>query len=106
VTGTVGEPDTGRLSGGHYTLQGGFWSVLAIMETPGAPTLAIFRTATNTLAVVWPSPSKGWDLQQNTNSVSSVNWSNVTDTIGDDGTTKSFVVNSLTGSRFFRLTKP
>lgn len=64
------------------------------------------RTTTNTVAVWWPSPSTGCTLQQNTNSVSSVNWSNVTTTIQDDDTTKTLIVNPPTGNRFYRLHKP
>jgi len=52
------------------------------------------------------SPSTGWNLQQNTYSVSSLNWSNVTGTIQDDGTTKTLVVNPPTGNRFYRLKIP
>ena len=69
----------------------------------GITTLTIFHATTNTLAVSWPSPSTGWTLQQNTNSVSSLNWSDVTSGIHDDGTTKSLIVNPPTGNRFYRL---
>lgn len=103
VTGTIGQPDAGTMSGGNYTLQGGFWGVVAAVQTPGAPFLNVFRTSTNTVAVSWPSPSTGWTLQQNTNSVSSVNWSNVTSGILDDGTTKTLIANPPTGNRFYRL---
>lgn len=103
VTGTIGQPDAGTLSGGQYTLQGGFWGVIAAVQTPGAPLLSIARTTTNTVAVTWPSPSTGWTLQQNTNSVSSVSWSNVTSGIQDNGTTKSVIINPPAGNRFFRL---
>ena len=106
VSGTIGQPDAGTMSGGNYTLQGGFWGVVAAVQTPGAPFLSVFRTATNTVAVSWPSPSTGWTLQQNTNSVSSVNWSNVTSGILDDGTTKLLIVNPPAGNRFYRLYKP
>ena len=75
------------------------------VQTPCAPLLSIARTATNTVAVFWPSPSIGWNLQLNTNSVSSVNWSNVTATIQDDGTTKTLIVNPPAGNRFYRLHK-
>ncbi len=27
LSGTIGQPDTGRMTGGTYTLTGGFWSV-------------------------------------------------------------------------------
>ena len=106
VTGTFGQPDAGTTSGGNYTLDGGFWGFIAAVQTPGAPWLSIFRTTTNTVAVSWPSPSMGWDLQQNTNSVSSVNWSNVTSGITDGGTTRTLIVNPPAGKRFYRLHKP
>ena len=94
------------MTGGNYSLTGGFWSLLSVVQTPGAPLLSITRTATNTVAVTWPSPSTGWTLQQNTNSISSVNWSNVTSTIQDNGTTKSLIANPPTGNRFYRLHNP
>jgi hypothetical protein len=82
-------------------------SLVAIYSRPGAPRLAIaLNPQLSTINVSWPSPSTGWDLQQNTNSVSSVNWSNVTATIQDDGTTKTLIVNPPTGNRFYRLQKP
>ena len=103
VSGTIGQPDAGLLSGGNFTLQGGFWGIIAGVQTPGAPLLSILRTTTNTVVVSWPSPSTGWDLQQNTNSVGSLNWSNVTSGIQDDGTTKTLIANPPTGNRFYRL---
>jgi hypothetical protein len=106
VTCTIGQPDAGAMSGGNYTLQGGFWGIVAAIQTPGAPLLTIFHTITNTVTVSWPSPSTGWTLQQNTNSVSSLNWSNVTAIIQDDSTTKTLIVNPPAGNRFYRLHKP
>ena len=107
VSGTIGQPDasTTTMAGGQYSLAGGFWATYAV-QTPGAPLLTIFHTTTNTVAVTWPSPSTGWYLQQNTNSVSSMNWSNVTSGTQDDGTTKAFILNPPTGNRFYRLNKP
>ena len=106
VSGTLGQHEAGGpLSDGHVSVSGGFWSLYAV-QVPGAPVLSTARTTTNTVAVFWPSSSTGWLLQQNTNSVSSLNWSNVTATILDDGTTKTLIVNPPTGKRFFRLCKP
>jgi hypothetical protein len=73
------------------------------VPTPEAPGLTIRLTTTNTVAVSWPSPSTGWTLQQNTNSVASVNWSNAPGTIQDDGTTKALIIAPPTGERFYRL---
>jgi len=107
VSGTVGQPDAGTaMSGGNYTVDGGFWGIIAAAQTPGALLLSIARTTTNTVAVFWPSPSTGYVLQQNTNSVASVNWSNVLTIPTDDGTTKSVIINPPTGNRYYRLFKP
>src|SRR4029453_11581019 len=67
VTGTIGQPDAGKMTGGNYTIDGGFWGIIAAVQTAGAPLLSIARTTTNTVAVFWPSPSTGFNLQVNTN---------------------------------------
>ena len=105
VRGTIGQLDAGRLTNGSTIIHGGFWVPVAV-QTPGAPLLSIAYTTTNTIAVFWPSPFTGWVLQQNTNDVSSVNWSNASGTIHDDGTTRTFIVNLPTSKRFYRLFKP
>ena len=105
VSGTIGQPDaSGALTGGTFSLTGGFWSLSAV-QTPGAPLLSIRRTTTNTVAIFWPSPSPGFGLQQNTNGIATVNWSNVLTAPTDDGTTKTVIVSPPTGPRFYRLTK-
>jgi len=108
VTGTIGQPDAGpTMSGGNFTVEGGFWGVIAAVQTPGAPWLTItLNSQLSTLNVSWLSPSTGWNLQQNTNNISSLNWSNITSGVQDDGTTKTLVVNPPTGNRFYRLHKP
>jgi len=103
VSGTVGQPDAGHMSGGNYAIDGGFWGIIAAVQMAGAPLLTITRTTTNTVAVSWPSPSTGFTLQQNTNGVGTVNWNNAPGMIQDDGTTKTLIVNPPTGNRFYRL---
>src|SRR2546423_11033221 len=41
VTGTIGQPDAGKMSGGNYSIDGGFWGIIAALQTPRAPLLAI-----------------------------------------------------------------
>ena len=107
VSGTIGQHDAGGpMTGGNYSLTGGFWSLLSVVLTPGAPLLSITLTTTNTALVSWPSPSTGFNLQVNTNSVASVNWSNAPGTIQDNGTIKYLIVNPPAGNRFYRLFKP
>jgi len=106
VTGTIGQPDAGKMSGGNFALDGGFWGVVAAVQTPGAPLLTItLNSQLSTITVSWPSPSPGWTLQQNTNAIASANWSSVTNGIQDNGTEKFITVTPPTGNRFYRLHK-
>jgi len=45
-------------------------------------------------------------LQQNTNGLNSVNWSNVAVGIQTVGTNKTLIVNPTNGTRFYRLKLP
>jgi hypothetical protein len=42
VSGTIGQPDAGgAMTGGGYSLTGGFWSLISVVQTPGiSPFLA------------------------------------------------------------------
>ena len=105
VSGTVGQPDAGgAVMGGSYSVTGGFWSLFSV-QTPGAPLLKIFRTATNTAVVSWSSSSLGWNLQQSTN-LSATNWVAPSESVNDDTTNKFIIVNPPVGNRFYRLFKP
>ena len=107
VSGTIGQPDAGGpMTGGNYSVTGGFWSLFSVVQTPGAPLLSVMRTTTNTVLVSWASPSTGFNLEVNTNSVASVNCSNAPGTIQDNGAIKYVIVNPPTGNRFYRLFKP
>jgi hypothetical protein len=105
VSGTIGQHDAGgSMTGGNFSVTGGFWSLYAV-QTPGAPTLTIKLTTTNTAMVYWPSPSTGWNLQVNTNLATS-NWLTPSETVQDNGTIKFIIVNPPTGNRFYRLKNP
>ena len=105
VSGTVGQPDaSGAMSGGGYSLTGGFWALYAV-QTAGAPVLQITLTATNTAMVYWPSPSTGFNLEVNTN-LATANWVTNTQSITDNGTIRYIVVNPPTGNRYYRLKSP
>jgi hypothetical protein len=106
VNGTIGQPDaSGPLTGGGYSLTGGFWSLFAVTQTPGAPQLTISLIGANVAKVSWPSPSTGFALQQNTNLNAPV-WVSPSEVISDDGTNKSIIVNPAVGNRFYRLSHP
>jgi hypothetical protein len=92
------------MSGGNYTLQGGFWGVVAAVQTPGAPLLTITRSGANVI-VSWPSPSTGFNLQQNGNVANPNGWSSYGGTINEGGTVKSITVSPPIGNVFYRLKK-
>ena len=107
VSGTVGQPDAGQtpMTGGSFSLTGGFWSLLAAVQTPGAPTLSILLTSTNTAMVYWPYPSTGFNLQQHTN-LATTNWIAASGTVTNNGVIHYLIVDSPAGNCFFRLIKP
>jgi hypothetical protein len=100
VSGTIGQPDAGAMSGGNYSLTGGFWSLIAAVQTSGAPTLYITRSG-NTVTVYWQDVS-GWSLQQNSNLTSSGGWSASSGWAPSNGT-NYLNVTPPTGNLFFRL---
>ena len=102
VSGTIGQHDAGIMTGGRYGLAGGYWAILAVAPSAGAPLLGITLTTTNTAMVYWPSPSTGWSLQQN-NDLKTVNWVAPAETVNDNGTIRYIIANPPTGNRFYRL---
>ena len=105
LTGTIGQPDAGgAMSGGNYSVTGGFWSLYAV-QTVGAPVLSIKLTTTNTAQVYWPSPSAGFTLQVNTN-LATTNWVTPVESVTDNGTIKYIIVNPPTANRYYRLMNP
>jgi hypothetical protein len=105
VSGTIGQHDAGGpLTGGNFSLAGGFWALTAV-QTPGAPTLGIVLTSTNTAMVYWPSTSTGFSLQVNTDLTTGI-WTAPGETVQDNGTIKYIIVNPPTGRKFYRLKYP
>jgi hypothetical protein len=108
VSGTIGQPDAGAMSGGSFSLQGGFWGMLAAIQTSGAPFLSVTRS-NNLVIVSWPLPANGWLLER-TNALppASGSWSAVPAPYQTNATTLSVTFTNLppAGNQFFRLHKP
>jgi uncharacterized repeat protein (TIGR03803 family) len=83
----------------------GLGTIFKIDLAATPPPLSITLSNANVI-IAWPSPSTGFNLQQNTNGIASVNWSNVIITPTDNGTIKYIVVNPPIGNRFYRLVRP
>lgn len=104
VSDTIGQPDaSGALTGGSYSVTGGFWSLINVVQTPGAPALNISYNG-NTVTVFWQNVS-GWNLQQNGNLATSAGWSASGGVTTSSGTNYLNLVNPA-GNLFFRLKTP
>jgi len=104
VSGTIGQPDASlAMSGGQYSVTGGFWALINVVQTPGAPTLNISHSG-NTVTVYWQDVA-GWNLQQNSNLAVTNGWSASGGVTLSNGTNFLNIVNP-TGNLFFRLKNP
>ncbi|HWV98497.1 MAG TPA: hypothetical protein VNZ64_02275 [Candidatus Acidoferrum sp.] len=103
VSGTIGQHDAGGpMTGGNYSLTGGFWSLVAAIQTPGAPFLTVFHTPTNTVVISWPAPSTGFALQQN-GDLRTTSWSPATGTFSVVNGQNQVIVSPPIGNQFYRL---
>jgi hypothetical protein len=91
------------MTGGNYSLTGGFWSLIAVAQTPGAPTLYISHAGT-TVTIYWQNVS-GWNLQQNGNLTVPTGWSSSSGVTQSNGT-NYLNLTGPTGNQFFRLSNP
>src|ERR1035437_4528124 len=101
VNGTIGQPDaSGAMSGGNYSVTGGFWSLINVVQTPGAPLLTI-TYAGNQAIVSWSPSATGWTLQTNSN-LATPSWGNYSGAVVNNSVTNS----PPRGNLFFRLSNP
>ena len=100
ISGTIGQADAGvALGGGNYSLTGGFWSLINVVQTSGAPTLYISHSG-STVTVYWQNTGS-WTLQQSLDLATS-NWSDNISWTTSNGT-NSLIINNPSGNLFFRL---
>lgn len=95
------------MSGGNYTLTGGFWSVIAAVQTPGAPLLSV-SIVNSTVQVAWPLPATGWVLEQTpTLDGTPPPWTAVPTAQYQTNATHCYItVPPTAGSIFYRLHRP
>ena len=104
VSGTIGQPDaSGTLSGGNYSLTGGFWSLISVVQTAGLPNLTITHSGNNVI-VSWPDTvTNSYALQQNVNLTVPSGWTPSSYIISTNNGTCSITITSPAGNLFFRL---
>jgi hypothetical protein len=106
VNGTLGQHDAGGpLTGGSYSLTGGFWAILSTVQTQGAPVLFITQSGANAI-LSWSAAAAGFVLQNNADLTLLNNWSDIS---AAPVTTNGFnyVTNTIApGNNFYRLRHP
>ena len=104
LSGTIGQPDASvAMNGGNYSLTGGFWSIVSVVQTPGAPTLYISQSG-SLITVYWQNVSS-WFLQQNNSLTKPASWTANSSWTTTNGT--NYLKLTLpTGNLFFRLANP
>ncbi|MGD1089779.1 MAG: hypothetical protein ABR955_13820, partial [Verrucomicrobiota bacterium] len=104
VSSTIGQPDaSGAMTGGQYSVTGGFWALISVVQTPGTPNLTITYSA-NSVIVSWPDTGS-YTLQQNGN-LATGTWTNSGYSVSTANSTNSVTITPPTGNLFFRLANP
>lgn len=102
ASGAIGQPDAGMpMTGGPYSLTGGFWALPQAVRVEGTPALSI-RPATSGYATISWTPDTGinWVLQETLN-VTVPAW-----TDSPSGTNNPALVPATLPTKFYRLFKP
>ena len=106
VSGTIGQPDaSGAMSGGNYSVTGGFWSLINVVQTPGLPNLLIVPNGANSVKILWPNTGS-YTLQQNGNLATTNTWVTSGFAITNGYGTNFVTITPPTGNLFFRLKNP
>ena len=103
VSGTVGQPDAGKMSSATYRIDGGFWGIIAVVPAPGAPLLSIQLTNSGVI-LSWPAPSTGFVLQENP-AAGTGTWTAVTNGVNVVGGQNQVLVSPAIENKFYRLKK-
>ena len=101
VTGTIGQASASMaLSGGNYSIIGGFWSLVALAQNTNAPDLFIEDDGGN-LILHWEA-QPGWVLQENHDLSGPTAWTNSFGLVTVNGISFHGVANPP-NALFFRL---
>ncbi|MGP8201171.1 MAG: hypothetical protein ACLQU4_16900 [Limisphaerales bacterium] len=102
LSGTIGQQDASSpMTGGAYSLTGGFWSLISVLQSPGAPALAITRSS-GSIVISWPDRGT-YILQQNSNLSAPSGWAASGYTVSTNNGNCSATFTPPPGNLFFRL---
>jgi hypothetical protein len=104
VNGTIGQPDaSGAMTGGSYSLTGGFWSIISVVQTAGVPNLIIVPNGPNSVKLLWPAPAPGTYVLQQNSVLGATGWATSGFGISNANGTNSVTITPPAGNLFFRL---
>ena len=100
IHGTIGQPDAvATMTGGVYSVTGGFWVVPVAAGIPDAPRLTIEAAGTGFATLSWSPPTPGFVLQQSLDL--GVGWTNA-----PSGSANPVTVPTSLERTFYRLARP
>ncbi len=103
VRGTVAQVDAAEvMTGGNYSVTGGFWAAPQVVEVPGSPVLRLSAEPGGGWRLSWPAPSAGWQLQ---GSPDLRTWTALGPAV-EDGGEWHHVSSGAAATLFFRLARP
>ena len=102
VSGTIGQHSTATMSGGAYSLTGGFWSIIAAIQTPGSPLLTVKLTGKQAM-ISWAAPASGSFVLEASPSLGAGGWTVSPATLSTNNGVVSVTVPTGSGYQFFRL---
>jgi hypothetical protein len=105
LSGTIGQQDaSSAMTGVNYSLTGGFWSLISVVQTAGVPNLSISEVS-NSVIISWPNTGS-YTLQQNSNLGDGAGWATSGYAVATNSPSGSNSITSPAGNLFFRLTHP
>ena len=107
LEGTVGQPDGSEaMQGGSFEVQGGFWALVQLVQTPGAPLLRIANISSVSVTLAWPvAGAEGFQLQRS-GSLVDPDWTTVSGTPSVVGDEYQLTTGPVIATRYYRLQKP
>jgi hypothetical protein len=99
VSATIGQHEAGAMSGGPFSLTGGFWAAVAV-QTPGAPTLSITPAGSGQATLTWTPDTPGFFVQVN-DALAPSAWTNA-----PSGTNHPVTIPTTGPMKFYRLAHP
>ena len=107
LSATLGQPAAGDMAGVDFAISGGFWSIVAVVETPVDLALNV-RLAGGNVVMSWlQNRSAGFALEETAALANSTTtWTAVNVAPQASNGTNSVQLPLASGNRFYRLHKP